>query len=96
MEQRLNNFPIDTELLLFRSGFGKKRGSHEYWASQPVIPARYEGIFRNQFPQLRVFGFDMISLTSKIDRPEGKAAHISFLIEHEIFDDRRYESYTIE
>ena len=35
-------------------------------------------------PYLRVFGFDMISLTSKLDRAEGKLAHIAFLIENVI------------
>jgi arylformamidase len=84
LEHRIVEHPTDIEILLFRSGFGAKRGLLEYWASQPVIPARYATLLRERFPQLRVFGFDMISLTSKLDRSEGKAAHISFLLEQEI------------
>jgi kynurenine formamidase len=49
-----------------------------------VIPASYGNILRSTFPYLRVFGFDLISLTSKLDRSEGKKAHISFLIENDI------------
>ena len=37
-----------------------------------------------KFPKLRVFGFDLISLTSKLDRAEGKKAHIEFLINNDI------------
>ena len=38
-------------------------------------------LFKSKFPKLRVFGFDMISLTSKLNRGEGKKAHQKFLIE---------------
>jgi arylformamidase len=41
-------------------------------------------MFYTKFPKLRLFGFDMISLTSKLDRPEGKEAHLNFLIENQI------------
>ena len=35
-------------------------------------------IFKEKFKNIRVFGFDMISLTSKLDRDEGKKAHLDF------------------
>lgn len=81
---KLSSLPKDIELLILKTGFGENRGNEIYWTSQPVIPANYAALFRSQFPQLRVFGFDMISLTSKLDRTEGKNAHISFLIDHDI------------
>lgn len=82
--EAINSLPADIELLILKTGFGAKRSQDEYWSSQPVIPAKLAGMFRERFPQLRVFGFDMISLTSKLDRAEGTRAHLAFLVEQEI------------
>lgn len=82
--EKINNLPNDIELLIFKSGFGKNRGDEVYWKSQPVIPSTFAKILRNKFPKLRVFGFDMISLTSKLNREEGKKAHEDFLLENDI------------
>ena len=76
--------PEDIEILILKTGYGLRRSEREYWSDQPVIPASYAAILRTRFPSLRVFGFDMISLTSKRDRPEGKRAHELFLLENEI------------
>lgn len=80
----LHVLPENMELLILKTGYGAKRGETEYWSSQPVIPAALAGKLKSLFPHLRVFGFDLISLTSKLDRPEGKQAHLQFLIENEI------------
>ncbi|SDW85837.1 Kynurenine formamidase [Hydrobacter penzbergensis] len=74
----------DIELLIWKTGFSKYRGENRFWMEQPVVPANYAKLFRDRFRQLRVFGFDMISLTSKLDRLEGRLAHQQFLLEHEI------------
>lgn len=74
----------DIELLILKTGFGEQRGTDIYWSSQPVLPAKFAGLFKETFPKLKVFGFDLISLTSKLDREEGKNAHIEFLITHDI------------
>ena len=71
----------DIEFLILKTGFSKFRGQERYWKDQPVIPASLASILKNSFPNLKFFGFDMISLTSKRDREEGKNAHIKFLIE---------------
>jgi arylformamidase len=84
LPDRIMELPSDIEILILKTGFGIKRGQETYWQSQPVIPASYGYILRSTFPYLRVFGFDLISLTSKLDRSEGKKAHISFLIENDI------------
>ena len=81
---KMRTLPADIELLILKTGFGVERSEQVYWSAQPVIPASYASMFRLAFPKLRVFGFDMISLTSKLDRAEGKKAHIAFLIDHEI------------
>lgn len=76
--------PSDIEMLILKTGFGRNRNQEAYWSSQPVIPASFATLFKKTFPRLRIFGFDLISLTSKLDRPEGKKAHLSFLIENDI------------
>lgn len=84
LPEKIKELSADIELLIIRTGFGKMRGEDIYWSNQPVIPAEYASMLRKAFPKLRVFGFDLISLTSKLDRAEGKKAHIKFLLEHEI------------
>jgi arylformamidase len=81
---KLDNISEDTEILLFKTGFGQYRHEEKYWKEQPVIPSSYASMFKKKLPKLRVFGFDMISLTSKLDRAEGKKAHEAFLIDNDI------------
>lgn len=82
--EMIQTLPNDIELLILKTGFGEQRGTDIYWSSQPVLPAKFAGLFKDTFPGLKVFGFDLISLTSKLDRAEGKNAHIEFLITHDI------------
>jgi kynurenine formamidase len=84
VENRINKIPNNIEILIVKTGFGAKRKSPDYWAIQPVIPSKLASLFRKKFPCLRVFGFDLISLTSKLDREEGKLAHLEFLIKNDI------------
>jgi arylformamidase len=84
IEKDIERLSSDIEILIVRTGFGKKRGFTEYWSSQPVIPSSLACIIKKKFPNIRVFGFDLISLTSKLDRIEGKNAHIEFLLKNEI------------
>lgn len=84
VEDNLYKLQSDIEILILKSGFGLNRNKNLYWSNQPIIPAHFATLFKEKFPKLRVFGFDMISLTSKLDRAEGKAAHINFLINNEI------------
>jgi len=82
--EKIEYLPNDIELLILKTGFGVKRMEAEYWREQPVLKKELATIFKQKFPFLRVFGFDLISLTSKLDREEGKLAHRNFLIENEI------------
>jgi arylformamidase len=83
-ESQINYLNYDIEILILKTGFGAKRGTDEYWSEQPVIPSYFASLLKKKFPLLRVFGFDLISLTSKQNRPEGKKAHIDFLIHNDI------------
>jgi arylformamidase len=82
--EKINDISIDVEILLLKTGFGKLRGSEEYWKAQPVIPSSYGDLLKSAFPKLRIFGFDLISLTSNLNKAEGKEAHINFLIKNNI------------
>ncbi len=84
IDNRLDTLAGDIELLIVKTGFGSNRDERIYWEQQPVIPAALAGTLRLKFPALRVFGFDLISLTSKLDREEGKKAHQLFLLENNI------------
>tara|TARA_Y100000768_G_scaffold388745_1_gene386745 strand:- start:8784 stop:9425 length:642 start_codon:yes stop_codon:yes gene_type:complete len=80
----LDKLSEDIEILIWKSGFGQFRNDEIYWKSQPVIPSFFADLIKKKLPNVRIFGFDMISLTSKLDRDEGKKAHIKFLCDHEI------------
>jgi kynurenine formamidase len=84
VESNLDTLDADIEILILKTGFGTNRHKDIYWSGQPVIPAKFATLFKNKFPKLRVFGFDLLSLTSKLDRAEGKSAHINFLIHNDI------------
>jgi arylformamidase len=84
VENSIKNLQSNIECLILKTGFSIERGNQAYWAEQPIIPSYFADLFRENFPHLRVFGFDMISLTSKLDREEGKKAHFQFLIQNDI------------
>ena len=84
IEIQAEKLDSDIEMLIIKTGFGENRKNKEYWKEQPVIPALLANFLKSKFSNLRLFGFDMISLTSKLDRTEGKSAHLQFLIKNNI------------
>ena len=84
IDKKIQYLNKNIEFLILKTGFYKYRNEERYWKDQPVIKANLADIFKEKFPNLRFFGFDMISLTSKRDRQEGKIAHINFLINNKI------------
>ncbi len=84
LELNCEDLPDDIELLIVKTGFGDQRNENIYWAGQPVVPASAAEMLRKRFPHLRVFGFDLISLTSQLNKAEGKKAHLAFLTEQNI------------
>jgi kynurenine formamidase len=84
IENKIAYLPKDIECLILKTGFEQYRGLEKYWKEQPIINAALATTLKSKFPNLRLFGFDMISLTSKLDRSEGKKAHLAFLIENDI------------
>lgn len=82
--ENLENLSKDIDLLILKTNFSKYREDEKYWKSQPIIKSNVALVLKQKFPKLRVFGFDLISLTSKLDRDEGRLAHLSFLENPEI------------
>lgn len=73
------SIPVDTEVLLIKTGFCHKRSERVYWENNPGIKASSGAFLRANFPQLKVIGFDFISLSAFQNRQEGRIAHQEFL-----------------
>ena len=84
IQENLSGLNKNIEFLIIKTGFGKHRYQNRYWSKQPIILSSLAAEIKRNFPKIRAFGFDMISLTSKLDRDEGKKAHEEFLLEKNI------------
>jgi len=71
--------PTDVELLVIKTGFGDFRDDPKYWQSNPGLHPDVAQSLRRNFRQLRVIGFDLISLSSFANRAIGRQAHKAFL-----------------
>ena len=76
-EKEIDKVSNDIEFLIWKSGFGEHRNQEIYWKEQPVIPSVFADLINQKFKNL-IFGFDMISLTSQLDKNEGKKIHKNF------------------
>ena len=70
---------IGYEMLLVKTGMCNIRGSQKYWSEAKGFGAKVHTYLRKKFPNIRVFGFDTISLTSYEFREDGRVAHKAFL-----------------
>lgn len=68
-----------TELLIIKTGFCNRKDSREYWEKNPGLSKELAHWLRENRPNLRTIGFDLISITSYQHRPEGKIAHNAYL-----------------
>ncbi len=69
----------DTDILLLRTGYEKFRAEERYWKENPGVHPTLGGWLRAEFPAVRVVGIDVISVTSRLHRPEGREAHLGLL-----------------
>jgi kynurenine formamidase len=77
--ETLLKIPIDTDLLLLKTGFSEHRYKEIYWNNNPGIKPEVADQLRNRCPGLRAIGMDFISLTSFQNRETGREAHRQFL-----------------
>lgn len=67
------------EILLINTNFHTLRDDKRYIWDSPIISRQLPLFLKNQFPKLKIVGFDIISLTSQLNRNEGKMCHFNFL-----------------
>ena len=69
----------DTDLLLFKSGWGKYRGQDVYGTQNPGIHPAVGHVVRRRFPNIKAVGIDWISISSFRNRELGRETHKVFL-----------------
>ena len=79
-----STIPFETEFLIINTEFYKKRESKLYWNNNPGLSPKLAAKLKEHCPNLRVVGFDFISLTSYQNRMLGRKAHTEFLINNDI------------
>ncbi len=72
-----NNY--NAEVILLKTGFGNNRESEIYWKKPPGIDPKLPDFLRERFPNIRLFGMDLISVSSFANRKAGRQAHEAFL-----------------
>ena len=69
----------DYDILIVKTGICDIRESEDFWKKNYGFSADlYDYLIKN-FPNIRVFGFDSISISSWQNRPAGREAHKRFL-----------------
>jgi arylformamidase len=84
LEEHLDLIDEDTEMLFVKTGSEGLRETTHYTLDQPEVFPEYAKLLRQKCPHLRIFGFDMISVSSMRDREMGREAHREFLCEENI------------
>lgn len=71
--------PADCEILLVKTGFCSFRDEERYWKSSPVVHPELPFFLKSRFPSLKAVCFDIISVTSQLDKDSGSECHMNFL-----------------
>ncbi len=75
----LDNVPMDVDFLLIDMDYEQYRNEDKYHNDNPGLHASLAIELREEFKDLKIIGFDAISLTSWKHRPEGREGHRAFL-----------------
>lgn len=67
------------ETILIKTGMSKYRNKRIYWEQNPGLSPEIGLIIRRDYPNVRVVGFDFISVSSWQHREIGREAHRAFL-----------------
>jgi len=67
------------EFLIVKTGICTQRDSDKFWKENPGFSPDLADYIRSNFPQVRVLGFDSISVSSFTNRMIGREAHKQFL-----------------
>ena len=77
-----NEIEEKDDLLFIRTGYERFRGEKKYWERNPGLSSDLAINLRRKHPNIRALGVDLISITSFLDRKEGRVAHKEFLGGH--------------
>lgn len=77
--QGFDSIPEDCDMLIIKTEFQKRRAEVAYWSNGPGMSPEIAKWIRKNRPNIRVLGFDFISITSFQNRPLGRIAHKEFL-----------------
>ena len=69
----------DAEIALIKTGFCDRRNDDVYWSANPGISEALGHSLRQHCPNLRMIGFDFISVSRWEDRMGGRLAHHALL-----------------
>tara|TARA_B100000575_G_scaffold285642_1_gene281204 strand:- start:14695 stop:15357 length:663 start_codon:yes stop_codon:yes gene_type:complete len=69
----------DADIIFFKTSFGKYRESEKYISEYPVFMSKFADYLKSECKNLKVIGLDIISLTSPLNKMEGKKSHKIFL-----------------
>ncbi len=73
------NICEDTEILFINTYFHTLRYDDRYIWNSPIIDSKIPSYLKENYPSIKAVGFDVISVTSQLDRDEGKKCHYNFL-----------------
>jgi len=71
------------DILIVKTGACYKRDKQEFWKNSHGFHPSIADYLRRNFPNIRVFGFDCISVSSLSNRVLGREAHKEFLHPHQ-------------
>jgi len=81
-EDIVNSIKEETDLLLIRTGYEKHRNNKTYWQKNPGLSVGLASKLRSNHKNIRALGIDVISITSRLHRKEGRKAHQELLGSH--------------
>ena len=67
------------EIIIVKSGICHKRDDSEFWSTNYGFDPSVAEYLREKFPNVRILGFDTVSVSSFTDRMLGREAHKAFL-----------------
>lgn len=70
---------IGCEILLIKTGYCEVRDRDCYWQDSPVVDAELPLYLKQKFPSLKAVAFDILSVTSRRNKLEGRKCHKNFL-----------------
>ena len=76
--------PEETGFLIIKTRFGKYRNKKTYWKNNPGLSPELAFELKKRCPELKVVGFDFISVSSYQNRMLGRDAHKAFLLDNDI------------